>query len=305
MGKDGDPAGITVRAPHPGGHVPPGDTSRHPSVQGSRNKARGMAAPSGMPVIPEKAKDVSILEKAHPAAFPLSRSRPRARGSSSLVPTRRGPRQGSIPVYGQQLAWLRAGSTAGQGMSRHWVSWWVLPGHLLGQRPHGSRRGKRRGGEGGRHRGSWGVDGTMGRGWRGRRGAEGQEGRREQGKGGWSPAALHTPTPPFLSGEQGPAAVGDAGRLFHAWSSRYPGGPSTPLPIAQGVLPIADHGQDKPWSWADPDPACSPQVRGEAAQSPGSTKECREKGLISQRKLYLCSKNPTTMPLVPWGGGKS
>lgn len=182
MGKDGDPAGITVRAPHPGGHVPPGDTSRHPSAQGSRNKARGMAAPSGMPVIPEKAKDVSILEKAHPAAFPLSRSHLRARGSSSLVPTRRGPRQGSIPVYGQQLAWLRAGSTAGQGMSRHWVSWWVLPGHLLGKRPHRSRREKSRGGEGGRHRGSPGGSTEQ---WEGDgEGEEGLKGRKVGGSRG-------------------------------------------------------------------------------------------------------------------------
>lgn len=46
-------------------HPTPGHTSRHPLVQGGRTKASGTAAPHGMPVIPGKVKDVSILEKAH------------------------------------------------------------------------------------------------------------------------------------------------------------------------------------------------------------------------------------------------
>ena len=120
---------------------------------------------------------------------------------------------------------------------------------------------------------------------------EGEEGLRGRKAGGSrkrvdGPGLSPHPSSTFPVRRVGQAAGGTQG------SFSIPRAALAPLPIAQGVLLIAAH-QQKPWSPADPNPGCSPQLHGRAQSTGlGSNHERGEKGWISKGNSACAPKTP-------------
>jgi len=148
LGKDGDPAGAAGQAPHPGRHVAPlGHVPSSLGPGGAEIKHTGRQLRSRMPVLP--GKGVSIPRKA-PSSSPAE---------LEPSPCQRQPQPGPRPE--ETPARVRAGARAAAWLARSGQH--GRPGHgralgfpagaaraPAGQRPHRSRKGKSRGGEGGR-----------------------------------------------------------------------------------------------------------------------------------------------------------